>query len=95
VETVGEVKGQLGTIDLLDLHNLEHKEIVFGQVCEAYGKAAMEYIAKAAELAGTTKIFLYLCFLPQSFRKFNGSCRCPNGVDPSVSGILFGLCPFR
>jgi 4-hydroxythreonine-4-phosphate dehydrogenase len=56
VETVGEVKGQLATIDLLDLHNLDHKEVVFGQVCKAYGKAAMEYVAKAAELALHRKV---------------------------------------
>jgi 4-hydroxythreonine-4-phosphate dehydrogenase len=48
---VEEVQGQSGTIDLLDLHNLDQKEVVTGKVCKACGKAAMEYIAKAAELA--------------------------------------------
>jgi len=51
VKTVAELKGQFGVIDLLDLHNLNRKEVVTGQVCKACGKAAMEYIAKAAELA--------------------------------------------
>ena len=51
LETAGKVRGQFGTIDLLDLHNLNHKEVISGQVCKACGKAAMEYIAKAAELA--------------------------------------------
>jgi len=51
LETAGKVRGQFGTIDLLDLHNLNHKEVISGQVCKVCGKAAMEYIAKAAELA--------------------------------------------
>jgi len=50
VEKAGEVKGQFGTIDLLDLHNLDQKEVVIGKVSKACGKAAMEYIATAAEL---------------------------------------------
>ncbi|MFC2004699.1 4-hydroxythreonine-4-phosphate dehydrogenase PdxA [Chloroflexota bacterium] len=51
IDTASDVRGELGIIDLLDLHNLDHKEVVVGQVCKACGKAAMEYIAKAAELA--------------------------------------------
>jgi len=50
IKTTAELKGQFGVIDLLDLHNLDHKEVVIGQVCGACGKAAMEYIAKAAQL---------------------------------------------
>ncbi len=51
VEKAGEVQGQYGTIDLLDLHNLDQKDVTIGKVCKACGKAAMEYITKAAELA--------------------------------------------
>ncbi len=51
IKTAAELKGQFGIIDLLDLQNLGREEVVTGQVCEACGKAAMEYIAKAAELA--------------------------------------------
>jgi 4-hydroxythreonine-4-phosphate dehydrogenase len=51
VEKADEVKGQSGAIDLLDLHNLDQKEVIMGEVCRACGKAAMEYIARAAELA--------------------------------------------
>ena len=50
VETATEVEGQFGTIDLLDLHNLDDKEVITGQVCRACGKAAVEYIMKAAHL---------------------------------------------
>ncbi|MFC1941801.1 4-hydroxythreonine-4-phosphate dehydrogenase PdxA [Chloroflexota bacterium] len=45
-----ETKGQSGTIDILDLHNLEQQEVFIGKICKACGKAAMEYITKAAEL---------------------------------------------
>jgi len=51
IKTTTELKGQFGVIDLLDLHNLDRKEVVIGQVCGACGKAAMEYITKAAQLA--------------------------------------------
>ena len=51
VKTISELKGQFGVIDLLDLQNLDLKEVITGQVCKACGRAAMEYIAKAAELA--------------------------------------------
>ena len=50
VETVTEVEGQLGTIDLIDLHNLDPKDVLLGKVSRACGKAAMEYITKAARL---------------------------------------------
>jgi len=56
VQTAVEVDGQFGTIDLFDLHNLDRKEVVKGQVCEACGRAAMEYIAKAARLALEGKV---------------------------------------
>jgi 4-hydroxythreonine-4-phosphate dehydrogenase len=42
--------GEPGTIDLLDLDNLDEKDIFTGQVCKACGKAAMEFIEKAARL---------------------------------------------
>jgi 4-hydroxythreonine-4-phosphate dehydrogenase len=46
-----EARGQYGTIDLIDLDNLESEEAVTGQVCKACGRAAMQYIEKAAWLA--------------------------------------------
>ena len=57
VEKVTEVKGEFGTIDLLDLHNLNQIEVIPGRICAPCGRAAMEYIAKAAELtlAGRVK----------------------------------------
>jgi len=51
IEQIAEVKGEFGTIDLLDLHNLNQAEVILGQICAPCGRAAMEYIAKAAELA--------------------------------------------
>jgi 4-hydroxythreonine-4-phosphate dehydrogenase len=51
VDRIDNPKGQYGTIDLLDLHNLDLKDVVTGRVCAACGKAAVEYIQKAAELA--------------------------------------------
>jgi 4-hydroxythreonine-4-phosphate dehydrogenase len=56
IERLGEVKGRFGTIDLLDLHNLDQKEVITGKVCKACGKAAMEYIDAAAKLALQEKV---------------------------------------
>jgi 4-hydroxythreonine-4-phosphate dehydrogenase len=46
-----EVSGQAGLIDLLDMHNLDQEDVITGQICPACGKAAVEYIIKAADLA--------------------------------------------
>jgi len=56
IEKVTEVKGEFGTIDLLDLHNLDQAEVILGQICAPCGRAAMEYIAKAAELTLAGKV---------------------------------------
>jgi len=56
VNGLDEVKSEFGTIDLVDLRNLDQKEVVVGQVCKACGKAAMEYIAEAAQLALDGKV---------------------------------------
>jgi 4-hydroxythreonine-4-phosphate dehydrogenase len=56
IDGVDELLGNYGTIDLIDLHNLDPKDITIGRVCRACGKAAMEYIIKAADLALTDKV---------------------------------------
>lgn len=56
VSAPDKTKGQYGAIDVLDLHNLEVKEVKVGKICKACGKAAMEYIAAAAELALQGKV---------------------------------------
>jgi 4-hydroxythreonine-4-phosphate dehydrogenase len=56
VDNVDDLQGRYGTIDLLDLHNLNPEEVIIGKVCAACGKAAMGYIIKAAELALKNKV---------------------------------------
>ena len=46
-----DAEGEFGTIDLLDLQNLDPRDVVPGQICAACGKAAMEYVTEAARLA--------------------------------------------
>ncbi len=53
---VEEVKGEYGTIDLLNLNNIEANSVIYGQVSKSCGKAAIEYIEKAVELALKGKI---------------------------------------
>jgi len=56
IDGVDELLGNYGTIDLIDLHNLDPKDVTTGRVCRACGKAAMEYIIKAADLALKNKV---------------------------------------
>jgi len=54
VESVANVKGRYGEIDILDLHNLQG-DITPGKVSADCGRAAMEYIKKAAEITESGK----------------------------------------
>lgn len=51
VENVAEAGFKHGTIDVLDLHNLDMVALVRGRVNPMAGRAAFEYIQKAVELA--------------------------------------------
>ena len=51
ISEASSAAGKYGEIDLLDLHNLDEKDVRVGRVCGACGKAAVEYIIKAAQLA--------------------------------------------
>ncbi|MFC1982837.1 4-hydroxythreonine-4-phosphate dehydrogenase PdxA [Chloroflexota bacterium] len=56
IETIRDVQSQTGIINILDLHNLNRNEVTVGKICTACGRAAMEYIAKAAQLALEGKV---------------------------------------
>lgn len=51
ISAVEEAKGEYGTIDLLNLNNLKANSFIYGQVNESCGKAALEYIERAVDLA--------------------------------------------
>lgn len=42
---------EYGTLDLLDLHNIDLSEVVYGKVTLEGGRASYEYVEKAAQLA--------------------------------------------
>ena len=48
-----EVAGEPGEIDVLDLENLDYASISYGEVSAVAGKASVEWILKAGELAGS------------------------------------------
>ena len=50
------VVGQPGAIDVLDLENLDYRSVEYGQVSAAAGKAAVEWILKAGELASSGQV---------------------------------------
>ena len=50
-EDLGLAGNQPGVIDLVDTHNLNPEDISVGQISPACGKAAMEWVTKAGELA--------------------------------------------
>ena len=51
ISSPDEASGQAGTIDLLDMHNLGSQKVVMGKLSPICGKASVEYILKAADLA--------------------------------------------
>jgi 4-phospho-D-threonate 3-dehydrogenase / 4-phospho-D-erythronate 3-dehydrogenase len=51
VKNVSEAKFIKGTIDVLDLENLDPSKVKLGQICPACGKAAVQYLEKAIKLA--------------------------------------------
>ncbi len=51
VENPQDTAGQPGQIDVLDLHNADPAQLEFGAVSALAGKASVEYIIKATELA--------------------------------------------
>lgn len=56
INKVSEAKFSRGTIDVLDLKNVEPSRLKVGQVSKAAGKAAVQYIEKAIRLAMDGKI---------------------------------------
>jgi 4-hydroxythreonine-4-phosphate dehydrogenase len=56
IHSLEEIEDQPGKIDLIDLHNLAEKEVIIGKVCPACGKASLEYIYKAVDLALQKKV---------------------------------------
>jgi len=55
IESIEDMQCQAGIIDLLDLHNLSRKDVITGQVCAPCGRAAMEYVEKAAGIVRDLK----------------------------------------
>ena len=51
-----EVAGEPGAIDVLDLENLDYSGITHGKLSAAAGKASVEWILKAGELAGSGRV---------------------------------------
>ena len=56
VKNTEEIKGQYGTIDLLDLDNITLDEFEYGKVNKKAGQASLDYIYKGIELAMSKKI---------------------------------------
>lgn len=51
IDSVKEAKFEFGTIDLIDLNNVDSDKIEFGKIQAKAGKAAFEFIKKSVELA--------------------------------------------
>ena len=56
VHSLADVSGEAGSIDVLDLENLDYSSIAPGQVSAAAGKASVEWILKAGELAASGEV---------------------------------------
>ncbi len=56
IAEVGEASGDAGSIDVLDLGNLEYDGIQTGQVSAEAGRASVEWVLRAGELAASGEI---------------------------------------
>jgi len=56
VDSIDEWKFQQGVLNVLDLDNVDLSTLTMGEVSPTYGKASIEYIEKAANLANEGKI---------------------------------------
>ncbi len=56
IEKVSEAKFEYGTIDVIDLKNIDMSKLKYGTIGEMTGKAVGEYIKKAIELAMNKEI---------------------------------------
>ena len=56
IKDISNIKGEFGSIDLLDLNNIKLDEFKYGEVGSKAGKASIEYIFRAIELAQQIKI---------------------------------------
>jgi len=55
VKSIDAVEGRYGVIDILDLQNIRN-DVIPGKVSADCGRAAMEYIARAAGMAGNGEV---------------------------------------
>jgi 4-hydroxythreonine-4-phosphate dehydrogenase len=55
VKSTDAVEGRPGVIDIIDLRNLQG-DVIPGRISADYGRAAMEYISKAAEITGSGEV---------------------------------------
>ena len=56
LQTLEDVNGNYGQVEVLDLNNLNYSAITYGQLSEESGKATVEWILKAGELAASGAI---------------------------------------
>ena len=56
VHDAADAQGRRGTIDVLDLENLDFSQIEYGKVSAAAGRASVEWILRAGELAASGEI---------------------------------------
>ena len=56
LQTLEDVDGNYGQVEVLDLNNLDYSTITYGQLSEQSGNATVEWILKAGELAATGAI---------------------------------------
>ena len=55
-QDVDEVRGEHGTIDVLDLENLDFNALEYGKISPVAGQASVEWILRAGELAASGQV---------------------------------------
>ena len=54
--SVEDVSGEPGALDVLDMENLDYGDVGYGQVSAVAGKASVEWVLKAGELAASGQV---------------------------------------
>lgn len=56
VHDISDISGRRGTIDVLDMENLDFSRVQYGEVSAAAGRASVEWILRAGELAASGEV---------------------------------------
>ena len=86
IQTIGEAKFSRGTLDVLDLHNIDLASFAYGKVSAMCGKASVEYIERGISMALAKEIDAVVTG-PIHKESIN-QAGCPHPGHTEIFGVL-------